>query len=715
MPLHTFANNGQLQPNAVLQQAALLTTVGWENRDFTHYIVDMYGPIPDLLVFEPVANNWTPSWAMFRSGDNIFIVITGTVTWRNIVADLAAPAPLDIFGFPPGAHVGFRLLAIAMEERVLANLARDGQPWSKICISGHSLGAGIGLCLGCRLALRYGSDQVEMLSFGSPRALRANYAEALPSLIQRVVIWGDGVVEMPPRGLQLMLMARDNPVLSRVAIGGWKLTRLQLLLYSPTLEFGHHGRCFQFELNGQLRATLDTDGPNTEWSHLFHEALAVRHPMRAYLRAMRPYTDAALSDKDRQAYVLAESLNVQDEPERAYQLERRIAEDQLNQQWYAGRATFEGDVQATLDSASMEIEQVVLDFAEGSTFFIGGPAMPGPAFGTVFKQQLIINDGQNSFQEDMYFNVGALAADPINQAHAWVGNYYMQKRADLLGGITAQQAFRPGHPQIVHVTVSDPRLTGQGDGRDILGLTGMTTNWAAISPATSLWNAVSIKLRAREPGGQEGSRLLMLRGIPDHVLRNGTFRPDLDATYNNRLTSFKRMLIGDDSNPPGPEGALGNPTACYGMLVANRSVASGNHERIITKAEVTGTTITLTISNAGTSGGTTGLASDDTVVLSRCNVPGWNGTYKILTTGSSTQLQLVEPTRGADRYLWNVLRANPAALPLITAGRLRRVARADKQPCWIFGKFFDWEILRVVRRRPSKAWSPYRAKHAATV
>lgn len=389
-----------------------------------------------------------------------------------------------------------------------------------------------------------------------------------------------------------------------------------------------------------------------------------------------------------------------------------MTEAQVNQQLYGGQVVFEEGALAQGDAVSIEVEDVTQEFSSPAGFFSGAHTMAGPAFSGVWRQVYTINDTQNSNEEEFFLQLDTQAQDPLQAAFDQSQDVYMPKRRQLLGGVTGS-GYRcfPGQPKLAHLSLTDAMKTRLGGSWDLSTTAGFTDNYTGLSPADTLWKALRIRLRAKTVGSSPlyGQRFLYLRGIPDGLILSAKYDLTNNSAWDTRWKAYREMLIGGTP----ATGPLGNANSGYGMLIHDDRAASGNQRRIVTKSEIADGKIRLTIATAAPSNGNTGLADRDFMQLSQANVPGWNGEYEIRKVGT-TQVDLIEPVRGQHKYIFDILRDNPAALPKITFAKLMRLRKGDGSKTWEFGKFYEMTLDKIVRKRPSPAWSPYQKHRQAS-
>lgn len=224
---------------ALLEQCACLVCLYWGAQAQAQAILDLCGGGQILYwFFDPT--NPVPCIAFARQGNHYYVWVCGTVNVNQWVG--------NIQGFLTPARAGGGVLVHSFFATLAARLLSAGEshlpapaPGIKFTLTGHSLGGAVAQILAVELGRRYGANNVELLTFGQPKAFTRgiNGQETWPTYI-RVRVLYDPVPMTPP----------DQAI-------SWFLTfGIPQAAISVAYPWVHYGRCYTLGAGGVLSPDL---------------------------------------------------------------------------------------------------------------------------------------------------------------------------------------------------------------------------------------------------------------------------------------------------------------------------------------------------------------------------------------------------------------------------------------------------------------------------
>lgn len=205
---------------ALLEQCAGLVCLYKGAQTKAQELIDLCGGGQILFWFFDPANP-IPAIAFLRQGDHYLAWCAGTVNvnqWLGNVQGFLAPAPWNDGVL---VHGYFKALADFFWEQGQSRLppVAPGVRWT---ITGHSLGGAIAQILAVYLGQRYGTENVELLTFGQPKAFTEGLIEAdLWARYVRVRVWGDPVPQVPPDRVLSWFLSIGLPSAQLSVAFGW--------------------------------------------------------------------------------------------------------------------------------------------------------------------------------------------------------------------------------------------------------------------------------------------------------------------------------------------------------------------------------------------------------------------------------------------------------------------------------------------------------------
>lgn len=230
MPLRPFAKpDGTLDTAAALQQAALLETLYHDRQQDARTILGLAGG-GEVLTWSFRDSSWPPSLAVFKQGADYWAVIAGTQNAKQMVGNVAGAVVSDnTWGRPlTWRNRYWQFQADKLHDQAAPLLATAGADFT-LHICGHSYGAGVAHLLALQYAEELGTDRVELLTFGEPKAITAGYSGPFAKYHFRVASVRDLVCYVPP-GNALLIIPVRAPV--------------KLLVGKALAEWEHYGRCY---------------------------------------------------------------------------------------------------------------------------------------------------------------------------------------------------------------------------------------------------------------------------------------------------------------------------------------------------------------------------------------------------------------------------------------------------------------------------------------
>jgi pimeloyl-ACP methyl ester carboxylesterase len=199
MPIDTLLlDNGKPNPNAMLQCTALEVTYQWQDATNTQNILNEIGG-GSILAFTPSSTTWPPGYCILESGNQIIVVIEGTVNFPQWVShSLGVFAPL--FYAPLNANVNPVWLAAYLDIKAAMKTVIDANiTGKKLIVIGHSYGCATATYLSCEYAETLGVANVSLVCIASPRVMGLFGPTSAPDIWIRLENQGDLVCDVPPK------------------------------------------------------------------------------------------------------------------------------------------------------------------------------------------------------------------------------------------------------------------------------------------------------------------------------------------------------------------------------------------------------------------------------------------------------------------------------------------------------------------------------------
>lgn len=234
-----IVGSGLPDGEAVLEQCAGLVCLYWGDEIAAQSLLDICGGGQILYwFFDP--QNPIPAIAFLRQGNHYYAWVAGSVNashWIGNVQGFLTPA-----GWSPGVlvHSFFANLAAQLLAGGESHLPPAGSN-VRFTLVGHSLGGAIAQIIAIALGDRYGPDNVELLTFGQPKAFTLGLdGDSLWPTYIRIRVPNDPVPMVPPdRGLSWFLSLG----LPQAAI-------------SAVFEWTHYGTPYMLGAGGTLTPDL---------------------------------------------------------------------------------------------------------------------------------------------------------------------------------------------------------------------------------------------------------------------------------------------------------------------------------------------------------------------------------------------------------------------------------------------------------------------------
>lgn len=204
MLMHLFATgSGDWDRTAALQQTFVSRAL---YQDRIQLVRDLFGGDVSILAWQPPASwvhDWTPGYAIFRSGIHYFLNVAGTVSIRQIINHLDGSICLS--GQKGGTTWAPSQVAMPNYRWQQAFSELDAQwraaisptaPGAKVCVFGHSYGAAVAALA----AWRWGVDPgwtMQTLTIASPKIWTVGPLENEPDPYFRIESTNDLVCGLP--------------------------------------------------------------------------------------------------------------------------------------------------------------------------------------------------------------------------------------------------------------------------------------------------------------------------------------------------------------------------------------------------------------------------------------------------------------------------------------------------------------------------------------
>ncbi len=221
---------GTVTPN-VVAACQHLAIAGCVYADDRSALETLLGSDGEILAFERGLVTWPPALAIVRtSAGDYHACFEGTTNLVQATTHLwGSFQRLDYF--PPctanGAWLaGYQVVQIQVDQALPPNL-----PPGKLHISGHSYGGAMAFLGALHQARDRGSDAVELLTFGEPRALTAGYPGVQPACHWRYASELDPVQILPPDSSLIPATDWADPLRWAFATPTWKHYGTLLTLY----------------------------------------------------------------------------------------------------------------------------------------------------------------------------------------------------------------------------------------------------------------------------------------------------------------------------------------------------------------------------------------------------------------------------------------------------------------------------------------------------
>lgn len=236
-----FGNsNGDVSIYALVEQSTILGALYWNRRDLAEAAIGICGG-GTLLAWQFQTDSFPPSWALIRQGNNLYLMITGTVNIQQVAGDIVGVFSTDYNGGQCAAHRFFLASWATLKTQITPSLPAD---WTNCDMHffGHSLGGAIAH-LG---ALEWARDNpgiyVEVIRLACPKSLTQGYSSPdVPVSWFHVSFSGDPITFLPPAGLL--------PVLP-----------LNVIYFGIAASWTHYGKGYTIDVNGSLTPT-----PASSW------------------------------------------------------------------------------------------------------------------------------------------------------------------------------------------------------------------------------------------------------------------------------------------------------------------------------------------------------------------------------------------------------------------------------------------------------------------
>ena len=205
-----LSNFGYLEINhlAMIEQLALIQLVYNSDVEGAKRAI---GPENKLLAFRVRRNTYPPSWFLIKTDDERwFIVVEGSTNSTQFVFHATGTYFRD--DYPPGGKVNGEFYGswLKIWEEIKEDLGY--QPTGRIHLSGHSYGGAIANIGGYWLLKEDPNCDVEIMTFGAPRALTTGVNTRKPDCNWRVESADDAVPTVPPSTLNLFTLLSRDPV-----------------------------------------------------------------------------------------------------------------------------------------------------------------------------------------------------------------------------------------------------------------------------------------------------------------------------------------------------------------------------------------------------------------------------------------------------------------------------------------------------------------------
>jgi len=189
-------SNGKPLAQGCLEQITLLLSCWVGTPSDTGNLLTIVGG-GTVLVRSFDLSSIPPVWIMVSQPGHYYLSFGGSATTLHWAMNVTGAVPIVPVVSGPLVHGFFKRAWDTLRPLVLAQLPLP-PGIGTITITGHSYGGALAQLAGNDLAGIYGSAQVDVITFGQPKAMTVGYTGVSPGRHVRVINKGDIVPYLPP-------------------------------------------------------------------------------------------------------------------------------------------------------------------------------------------------------------------------------------------------------------------------------------------------------------------------------------------------------------------------------------------------------------------------------------------------------------------------------------------------------------------------------------
>lgn len=592
-------SSGSAREEALCQQMALITCLYWNDAERAQRIVNQLGG-GVIVKWEFSETSWPPSYAIVRQVDRYYVILTGTMSARQLATHIIGAAPAPYSSDPSFAHPLWQI----QSKRLFVEIGRvlnEGPQFTEINLAGHSWGGAVAQLLANAFAANGIGDSVSLITFGQPKAITQGYNGPEPVRYFRVVNSDDIVSNLPP----------INPavVAARVPLLGPLLGKLLgYVHYGRRIELTSQPEIFQ-GVNGQ-EEPFRTPNDITRTISFEHSSITYLDRLNLWLKQHRGQSATTQAADNASALERTPTVQTTVDLVKLSQYRDPSFPDTLGLYQHDPTQPLNPEAMLPVQSSEVRVSAItVRPFGSSSVqgdksrqmaniHPEGVSTMPASGF---WKLTLVINNGKNGTSTSVIYHGTASIADAIA-----VGKTLATKRSFLLGNNNAGSASAnvksPASPTIEFLRVSDAKNLRLSQLVELPVADYSGGNVSVNNGADVLSTALTVRIKGVNSGDASVSSFSnhQFVGQPDIIVADGKYKNGATVvagttTFDAYLKAYLNYLTGGG----GIFGYMGQAVSEEKKKATNWSVNTfGRYQCVCTgHGYATGDTIRVTSSD----------------------------------------------------------------------------------------------------------------------